>query len=193
MAEVSAEPVLVAPEDCPSDRRGGPVEPWGEVEVVEVETGRALHLRDCESEGAPHVEFSYLGPSPVPGLHIVEYALYEGGGWIVVSSLSGRQWVVSGEPRFSPDRRWMATTIYDLEAGYHRNHLDVWAVEADSLRRVLALEGGEEWGGANLRWLTNDTIEYQRIARLDSPRLRFDSTTARVIRRGGEWVPNVPP
>lgn len=192
VAAIPIQPILISPDSCPSDRPGG-VEPWAEVELVEVQAGRPLHLRGCESEGEPFVEFSYLRPSSVSGLHVLEYALYEGGGWIVVSSLSGRQWTVWGEPRFSPDQRWLATTFADLEAGYYRNHLDVWAVEADSLRRVLALEGGDEWGGINLRWRSNDTIEFQRVARRGEPGLRFDSATARVIRSGAEWVANIPP
>lgn len=187
------QPILVSPDSCPVDRAGDRVDRWTEVEVVEVQPGRPLHMRGCESEGASFVNFSYLRPLPVTGLHLLEYALYEGGGWIVVNSLSGRQWFLSGMPRLSPDRRWLATTLVDLQAGYDRNHLDVWAVEADSLRRVLALEGGDEWGGINLRWRSNDTIEFQRIARRGGPDLRFDSATARVIRSGAEWLPNIPP
>jgi hypothetical protein len=168
------------------------VAPWTEVETLSLGGGRFLELQGCRSAGDAWITFTYGGPASVPPYHLIEAAVYEGRDWLVLHGGTGGWWPVGGRPEFSPDGAWFATAAADLDAGYLRNHVDMWALEGDSVRRALALEGGEEWGASDLRWVSGDRVEYVRIRLLAEPvgDRWLDSTRASLVLRPGEgWVP----
>ena len=182
-------PIRLAPESCPPDPITHEVEPWTEPEEITLSNGRALELRGCRSQGDGWIEFAYRGEAPRPGLHLVEYRLYEGGGWIVIEPDGGQVQYVSGEPVFSPGGDWFATGVVDLEARYDRNHLDIWRVRVDTVSRMLQLDGGEDWGATELRWTQDDTLEYLRVswsAEQESDRW-LDTTRMRAVFDGASW------
>lgn len=182
-------PVQVAPEVCPPDPVTEETDLWTDWQRIPLPNGRMLELRGCRSEGEGWITFDYLGPASRSRLHVVEYQLYEGGGWIVVDPRTGQVQPVSGAPVFSPGASWFATGMVDLEAQYHRNHLDIWRVDSDTIQRVFELDGDGEWGAAGLGWTSDDTLEYQRIGRLDGPGrdVWMDTTHMRAVRQGSGW------
>ena len=134
----------------------------------------------------------YDGPTPVTPYHVVEVHYYEGVSWLILNA-EGRQWqVVRSRPLFSPNLAWFATAWIDLEAGFDPRHLDIWAVEADSVRRVLALDGGMEWGAVDPHWPSSDRLEYLRLSWRAEPTsgMWFDTVATGVTRHDAEWVPD---
>lgn len=179
--------IQLAPERCPPDPVSHEADPWTDWERIRLPNGRMLELRGCRSAGAGWLTYDYHGAAPGSHLHLVHYQLYEGDGWIVVDPRTGLVQRVSGAPVFSPDGSWFATGVVDLLAQYNRSHLDIWRVNADTIQRVLRLDGDGEWGAAGLRWVSDDTLEYERIARVHERDLWLDTTHMRAVRRGTEW------
>ena len=181
-----------APEECPPDPLTGEADLWTEPDSVSLGAGLLLELQGCESEGNGWVTYGYDGPAPVTPYHIVEVRYYEGGSWLVVNA-EGRRWqTVRSRPLFSPDGAWFATAWSDLEAGFDPSHLDIWAVQADSVRRVLALDGGLAWGAVDPRCVSSNRIEYLRASwRAErTSGLWFDTVATGVTRHAAGWVPD---
>ena len=185
----------LAPDECPPDPLTGEADLWTEPDSVLLGAGLLLELQGCESEGNGWKTYSYDGPAPFPPYHIVEVRYYEGRDWLVVNAEGRRRQVVRSRPLFSPDGAWFATAWTDLEAGYDPSHLDIWAVEADSLRRVLALDGGMEWGAADPRWVSSNRLEYLRLSWRAEPTsgMWYDTVATGVTRHDTRWVPDAPP
>ena len=64
----------------------------------------------------------------------------------------------------------------------------------DSVRRVLALTGGMEWGAVDPRWVSSNRVEYFRVTWRAEPAspLWFDSVATGVTRDDAGWVPDPP-
>lgn len=187
------EVLRLAPDECPPSRLRG--ELWTEPDSVLLSEGLLLELQGCESDGDRWETYSYEGPAPVTPYHIVEVRYYEGVSWLLVNA-EGRRWqVVRSRPLFSPDGAWFVTAWNDLQAGYVPSHLDIWAVEADSVRRVLALTGGLEWGAVDPRWVSSNRIEYLRVSRRAEPTspMTFDTVATGVTRDDEGWAPDALP
>ena len=197
--DMSASPVLrLAPDECPPDRLTGEADLWTEPDSVLLGAGLLLELQGCESVGGNAWRtYHYDGPAPVTPYHVVEIHYYGGFSWLVVNAEARRWQVVRSRPVFSPDGAWFATAWSDVETdyGYNPSHLDIWAVEADSVRRVLALTGGMEWGAVDPRWVSSNRVEYLRTS-LRAERtsaLWIDSVTTGVTQHDAEWVPDALP
>jgi len=182
-------PLRLAPEACPADPVTHEAEPWTEPEEIILSNGRSLVLRGCRSQGDGWIEFVYRGEAPRAGLYLIEYSLYEGGGWVVVDSERGQVQYVSGEPVFSPGGTWFATGAVDLEAQYDRNHLDIWRVGPDTISRAVALDGLDEWGATDLQWAQDDVLNYLRVdwSKAQEPDRWLDTTQMRVVFDGAMW------
>ena len=165
---------------------------WTEPDSVLLAAGLLLELQGCETDGDGWRTYSYHGPAPSPPYHIVQVHYYEGVSWLLLNAERRRWQVVRSRPLFSPDGAWFATAWTDLEAGFDPSHLDIWAVEADSVRRVLALTGGMEWGAVDPRWVSSNRIEYFRVTWRAEPTsgLWFDTVAAGVTRDDVGWVPD---
>ena len=181
----------LAPDECPLAFSDG-ADLWTEPDSVALSPGLILELQGCESEGNGWRTYSYEGPAPVTPYHVVKIQYYEGVSWLILNA-EGRQWqVVRSRPLFSPNLAWFATAWIDLEAGYDPSHLDIWAVEADSVRRVLALDGGMEWGAVDPHWLSSNRLEYLRLSwRAErTSGMWYDTVAAGVTRQDAEWIPD---
>ncbi len=188
--DMSASPVLrLAPDECPPDRLTGEPDLWTEPDSVLLGAGLLLEFRGCESENGWRT-YSYEGQAPVTPYHIVLVHYYEGVDWLLVNAEARRWQLVRSRPLFSPDGAWFATAWSDLEVGHDPSHLDIWAVEADSVRRVLALTGGLEWGAVDPRWLSSNRLEYLRVSWRAEPTspLWFDTVATGVTRHDAGWV-----
>jgi hypothetical protein len=184
--------IAVQPDRCPQDPISGRVEPWGEPEAIDLGPEATLVLRDCLSEGEGQVLFRYDGPLGREGFHLVEYRLYEGGGWILVNAATGRQRALraAGRPLLSPDGSLVALGGADLDGEYDPSGLWLLAFTDDSLMHVLELDGDGEWGAGGLGWITSDTLEYWEIRMSPSPVAGrwYDSTLHRAVRSEGVWI-----
>lgn len=190
----STEPrrLVIEPEACAADAITGVAEPWGEAREVSVDDDVRLVLRDCLSEGESHVRFIYEGPSPRPGVHLVRYSLYEGSGWVLADTRTGR-WhdIGSGSepPLFSPNGRFLTLSGADLFAGYEPSGIRVLGFSEDSLVTLLELSGGGEWGAVGPRWEGDDTLAFWKVRLRNGPSAgaELDSVFRRVIREDGAW------
>ena len=185
----------LAPDECPPSPFTGEPDLWSEPDSVLLGGGLLLELQGCESDGDGWRTYSYEGQAPLMPYHIVGVHNYEDGYWIVVNAEARRWQTVRSQPVFSPDGAWFATAWSDLEVGFDPSHLDIWAVEADSVRRVLSLTGGLEWGAVDPRWVSSHRIEYLRVSWRAEPAspVWFDSVATGVTRHDAGWVPDALP
>ena len=189
-------PVIVrlAPDECRPFPRTLPEEPWSDPDTLVIAPNLSLELQGCESGGGDFTRYSYEGPAPAEPYHLIHVTYYEWEDWLVLNSELGTWQTPRSRPVFSPDGAWFATAWSDLEAGLSPSHFDIWAVEADSVRRVLALQGGVEWGAVDPRWVSSNRIEYIRVTwrTVPAPPVWFDSVATGVTRRDTGWVPDPP-
>lgn len=125
-------------------------------------SGSSRTLVDDTIEGARYTRYRYTRYIPVLRSHLVRIGYYEGGSYLLVDEENGGHDYVSGIPLVSPGGTRFLTTSLDLEAYYDPNTLQVWEIAALGPRLILGLDGGEEWGPSEARWVSENEIEFTR-------------------------------
>jgi hypothetical protein len=131
---------------------GGRVTRAGGTLRLRLGTGRTATFVDDLAEGSAFRRHLYRGHLRALGVHVVEVGFYEGGEYLVYHDATGAHVRVPDVPVPSPDGLRFAVGSVDLHAGYAPNVLQVWRVTASGIVREHELDGGEEWGPAELAW-----------------------------------------
>ena len=90
-------------------------------------------------------------------------AYYEGGSYELVNLATGKRTEVGGEVILSPDGNRLAVFNADLVAGFSSNVLSVYLVTPSDLVEEFVSQP-EEWGPEDLRWIDNQTIEFNKVS-----------------------------
>ncbi len=122
----------------------------------------SLALASDTREGGDFVRYRYRGLLPGIAQHLVQMDFYEGGGWLLVDTVTTEQTRVLGPPVVAPDRSRFVATSVDLEAGYDPNGLQVWSLARGFPRLEWGLDGGDAWGASDAAWIDARTVEFTR-------------------------------
>ncbi|QJR37185.1 hypothetical protein [Gemmatimonas groenlandica] len=131
--------------------------------VIRLASGRIVTLADTLANADHFHRFVYLKFLPARAVHVVATSFYEGGTYHVIHDRSGQDVTVPAEPLWSPDSAHFAIASSDLEAGYSPNVLELWRVDGRGLTRAYVLDGGDQWGPEEVRWLSRDRLSFVRM------------------------------
>lgn len=151
--------------------------------------GDTLRLVDEVGEHSDVVYYSYQGYWPGRGLFVVQRQYYEGADHLLIDDSTGERTVLPDRPLRAPGGARFAVLALDLAAGYGPNTLQVWGFE-DGVPTLEWETRPEQWGPANGRWVTPDTLrltQHGYCDQLGGTGRGMCERPAWVYRSGGEW------
>jgi hypothetical protein len=113
----------------------------------------------------------------------------EGNTWWLLDRKTGAMREIFGYPLLSPDGSRFAAVSTDLDAGFSRTILNIYAIEASGVMNAFEGISGKaqwepEWGATNIRWRNNTTLEFRRAS---APDYRLSPEVEVLILRDGNW------
>ena len=81
----------------------------------------------------------------------------EGYQYLMINSKTGKETFICGPPAVSPNKKYLVASNLDLIAGFVYNGIEMYDIEADSLklnwRRELT-----KWGANEIAWINDHTL-----------------------------------
>jgi hypothetical protein len=177
---------------------GGLAKRDGNVLSLMLENGSSETYRDnhqaCEDGVASDcVKYELRAYRPDQNLFVVSYALYEGGGAVVVSAKSGRRVVLTNLPVFSPNGLLFA--VADSDPHYERRYeIGIWSFVSDRPKEEFVYStprGVTEEMWEVLSWSGNDRVELKAGISNDFFQTPQEFETS-VVRTKQGWTLNWP-
>ncbi len=100
----------------------------------------------------------YLQYLPKVGFFVFRNIYYEGGNYSLVNDKSGKEIIIEGFPKLSPDAKHLITTNQDLEAGFVFNGIQIFGFPNGRFEKLLEKEMNDMEPHAP-KWIDNKTIE----------------------------------
>ncbi len=177
-----------------------PPRPAGHV-TVQLTDGRALVFADSGWEESIMVHRDW-GRLPRVPVHVVAREMWEAWDFVLVDLRSGDTIAVPDAPVVSPGGKRLAVTSMDFENGYAPTVVEMWRVDADSLRLEWREQSGESypdntgWGASDVKWEDDSTARFTRAIPHGEDGL-VETAPARFLYRAGKWrveptMPDVP-
>ncbi len=124
-------------------------------------------INEPYKEGADNLtEYKYLGKIRSIDYHLIYVGLYEAFTYLLINNKTGKETFLCGVPAVSPNKKYLAASCCDLQAGFVFNGIEMYDVESDSLKLNWKREL-TKWGADELTWL-DDHILILKKQRLDS-------------------------
>lgn len=127
-----------------------------------------------------------------PEYWVVERQGWEWASWLLVSAFDGSTHRAVSIPAVSPDGSRLLCAYRDIVAAFDDNGIEIWRVGGEGLvQEFLVLD--EEWGPANVLWVTDSLISFDAVT-LDWINW-LPVVTSGVIRlnRDGTWTMDLEP
>jgi hypothetical protein len=131
--------------------------------------GDTLRLVNVTSAPDRTIDYRYDRYLSDIGSHLVKLSYYEGGSWILVDARTTGQTQLIGPPVVSPRRTRFAAASLDLLAGYNPNGVQVWRLGEEAPRLEWGIDGGNQWGAAALKWVSEDALDFTRYNQANTP------------------------
>ena len=77
--------------------------------------------------------------------------------YLAVNSKTGKETYLCGEPAVSPNKKYLAASCCDLQAGFVFNGIEMYDVESDSLKLNWKREL-TKWGANELAWIDDHNL-----------------------------------
>ncbi|MBR0756568.1 hypothetical protein JQ604_30690 [Bradyrhizobium jicamae] len=123
---------------------------------------------------------------PEHGLLLVHVMYYESDEWLLVRQQDGRQEQIVAPPRYSPDRKWLASVFWTDGPSDGNNGIDILPASGESIEQAFHYrsEGYELW--EYVGWESDDRLSVKVTWRVGSdPELA--TWPAEVVRVNGKW------
>jgi len=155
-------------------------------------SGTTLSVPDdtVDTAGAWPTWFHYIGISSALGYYVLWAQHVEGAAIRLVNARTGWSVLIPDLPVVSPDRGRFVTTATTFERG-DPERLQVWRVEADTLRREWGFVPNY-WVPEKVRWLSNRSFEFVHT-RLEPTTAVREAVDTAEIDSGGHWVTRLGP
>jgi hypothetical protein len=111
-------------------------------------------------------EYKYLGRIKSINYHVIFVQLYEAFSYLMINAESGKETTLWGVPSVSPNKKQVAASCFDLQAGFVYNGIQIFNVANDSLTPKWSREL-TKWGADNIAWLNDECLVAEKM-QLDS-------------------------
>ena len=102
-------------------------------------------------------QYYYYGKVKEVGYHVLFVGMYESFTYLLVNEKNGKETYMCGIPVVSPNKKHLAATCCDLEAGFVFNGVQMYDVTSDSLFPVWERELSK-WGADEMAWMNNHSL-----------------------------------
>ncbi len=104
------------------------------------------------------IQKNYLEYLPKVGFFVFQNNYYEGGNYSLVNDKSGKETIIEGFPKLSPDAKHLITSSQDLEAGFVFNGIQIFGFPNGRFEKLLEKEFDDMEPHSPV-WIDNKTIE----------------------------------
>ena len=134
--------------------------------VITPENGKTRSYPTIDENSADDRSASVVGVLESFPLFIIAHYFGEGGDIELVNYLTGENFVISGQPILSPDKKRLLVFSEAVESNYLPNHLTIYRLVQNRLFEEATLNGDENpeqsWGPVEPKWNNASTITYQK-------------------------------
>ena len=119
-----------------------------------------------EGVGKSMAEKIYIGYIPKVSLYVFWVEGYEEGHFYSINRNSNKSMNFNGFPKYSPSRKFLLSSYYDVEIGYFENGFRIYTINGDSIKQVLSYENydpDDQWGPEGMIWKNDTTLYMIRI------------------------------
>jgi hypothetical protein len=103
------------------------------------------------------VQYTYYGKLKDIGYHVLFVGAYESFSYLLVNEKNGKETYMCGIPVVSPNKKYLAATCYDLDAGFVFNGVQMYDAGSDSLVPVWKRELSK-WGADEMAWMDDHSL-----------------------------------
>lgn len=111
-------------------------------------------------------DYKYLGRLKSVNYHLIFVQMYEAFSYLLINAQSGKETTLCGLPTVSPNKKYLAASSFDLQAGFVFNSIEMFDIAVDSLTPVWSRELSK-WGADNLVWINDHELVAEQM-QLDS-------------------------
>ena len=122
-------------------------------------TGKIVEFKnDTPEDNDEFTQKNYLEYLPKVGFFVFKNNLYEGGNYSLVNDKSGKETIIQGYPKLSPDAKHLVATNQDAEAGFEFNGIQIYGFPNGRFEKLFEKEM-DEMEPHTPKWIDNKTIE----------------------------------
>jgi hypothetical protein len=115
------------------------------------------YINEPYDEGGDFTQYYYYGKLNSVGYHVIFVGMYEFFTYLLVNERTGKETYMCGIPVVSPNKKYLAATCCDLDAGFVFNGLQMYDVGSDSLLPVWKREL-TKWGADEMAWINDHEL-----------------------------------
>ncbi len=114
-------------------------------------------------EGADDLtEYKYLGKVKPLNYHLFYVGFYEAFAYLMVNAENGKETYMCGTPSVSPNKKYVAASCFDLQAGFVFNGIQMYDVIQDSIKPNWSRELSK-WGADHITWMNDDVLLAEKM------------------------------
>ena len=107
--------------------------------------------------------YSFREFIPDLGFLVFHLQYFEGTAYSLISTASGKEFILPGAPLQSPDKKKVLSTSSDLIAGYDPNSIQIWRISNTDMTKEMALDPQPvNWGPSDAVWVDDKTIHFTK-------------------------------
>jgi len=150
-------------------------------------TGEKMMLENNLSDTSDtYLKRSYSHYLPKLGYFVVRNQIYEGGNFSLINDKSGKETLIKGFPKTSPDYKYILTSNPDGEAGFEFNGIEIYGFPNGKFEKILE----KEWDGVEpfaAKWMDEKTIHLSLFPTATTPNEKMKNIKI-VMNEKGRWV-----
>ena len=122
-------------------------------------TGKTVEFKNNKPEDNDEfTQKNYLEYLPKVGFFVFRNNLYEGGNYSLINDKSGKETIIQGHPKLSPDAKHLITSNQDAEAGFEFNGIQIFGFPNGRFTKLLEKEF-DNMEPHTPKWIDNKTVE----------------------------------
>lgn len=114
-------------------------------------------ISNRNSESDDFLAYDYIEKINDIGYYLVFVSYYEAFQYLMINAKTGKETYMCGSPAVSPNKKYLAASCCDLQAGFVFNGIEMYDVEKDSLKLNWKREL-RKWGADDITWLNDHTL-----------------------------------
>lgn len=129
--------------------------------VLTLLTGKEIEFKNKNSDTPDEDDFlqkDYLEYLPKVGFFVFRNNLYEGGSYSLVNDKSGKEIIIQGFPKVSPDAKHLIAANQDAEAGFEFNGIQIFGFPNGRFEKLLEKEF-DNLEPHTPKWIDNKTLK----------------------------------
>lgn len=136
----------------------------GDTLFLKLDNGTTKKLRSqTDSEGSDFAAYTYINKLSDINYFVVFCSGMEWFSYLAINAKTGKETYICGAPAVSPNKKYLAASCFDLQAGFVFNGIQMYDIGKDSLipnwNRELT-----KWGANEIAWINDHTLVAKKLS-----------------------------